>query len=152
MDSVFLLSKIIDSDYLWSSKTFKNGAFIQSTWAKTAWYPPGLVEANRRMIFVDASDLDKALTAAPTGTDLTILEGQMQQRAKDLLYAQKATVLTKASVTKQGTHAVYRKDFDIGDVITVHGDYNQVGAMRIAEYAEIEDELGEEGYPTLTLP
>lgn len=46
----------------------------------------------------------------------------------------------------------YRDNYDIGDLVTVLGDYGQSAVMRIVEYAEIEDQTSFVGYPTLALP
>jgi hypothetical protein len=59
--------------------------------------------------------------------------------------------LTKAEVSKDTNQGAYRTDFNVGDIITVHGDYNETSVMRISEYVEIEDENGRTGYPTLTM-
>ncbi len=42
------------------------------------------------------------------------------------------------------------KTYDVGDIITVDGEYNATTTMRISEYVEIEDETGDSGYPTFS--
>jgi hypothetical protein len=45
----------------------------------------------------------------------------------------------------------YRADYNIGDIVYVIGNYDIAQKMRVTEYAEIEDENGEVGYPTLSM-
>ena len=65
--------------------------------------------------------------------------------------AQKNIALTKAEVARNAANARYRVDFNVGDLIRVHGNYNEAASMRVSEYVEIEDGNGKSGYPTLTM-
>lgn len=138
------------ADYLWSNKKLKNAALVSGKWVETAVIPPQL-RYFRRWMFVNATDIDQDLNAAPVGAALTTIVNSMQQRGKEALASQKEIALAKADVAKQSTHAVYRKDYNVGDLITIDGDYNEVSVMRVNEYVEIEDETGESGYPTLAM-
>lgn len=142
--------EITSADYLWSNKKLKNAALITGKWVETVINPPE-IEYNRRMIFIDASDIDEGYTEAPTGSDLTNVIAAMQQRGNEILSSQNNVILTKAEISREASKSIYRIDFDVGDLITVSGDYNEVSSMRISEYVEIEDETGESGYPTLTM-
>jgi hypothetical protein len=46
----------------------------------------------------------------------------------------------------------YRRDYNIGDLVSIDGNFGQTAVMRVIEYAEIEDENGNSGHPTLALP
>lgn len=142
--------EIISADYLWSNKKTRNAALVTGTWVETV-VTTGPTGYNRRMMFIDASDIDKQYTAVPTGTNYTDVLAALQQRGLDVLASQKDTVLTKAEVSRQATNAIYRKDFDVGDLITVSGDYNVFTTMRVSEYVESEDDTGKSSYPTLTV-
>lgn len=144
-------NEIESADYLWSNKKLKNAALISGRWVETVVIPAATKYA-RRWMLVDASDLDDKLSAAPTGAALTAMIASMQQRGISELAAQKDIALTKAEVSKNATKAVYRTDFDVGDIITVQGDYSETASMRVSEFVEIEDENGSIGYPTLTTP
>ena len=145
--------EIVSADYLWSNKKLKNAAMISGKWVQTVVNPTDAGYA-RRMMYVDATDIDQAFTVAPstsTSPTLAAIVAAMQQRGREALAAQNNIALTKAEVTKQSTLAKYRVDFDVGDYIMVSGDYNEAAPMRVSEYVEIEDSTGESGYPTLTL-
>jgi flagellar basal body L-ring protein FlgH len=135
---------------LWSNKKNKNAAMIFSRWVETR-VVGAEAEIDRRWMLIDASDLDNQLTAAPTGAALTDIVNTMQQRGNAALSAQNDLALTKAEVSKTASKAMYRRDFDVGDIITVTGDYNESAPMQITEYVEIEDENGRSGTPTLAL-
>lgn len=138
------------ADYLWSNKKLKNTAMVSGRWVETLVETP-TENHQRRMMLVDASDIDGAYSEPPAGVDLENVLSAMQQRGIEALAAQNSIALTKAEVSKDSTKAVYRKDFDLGDQITVSGDFNEQSGMRVSEYVEIEDENGDSGYPTLTV-
>lgn len=143
--------EISSADYLWSNKTLKNAALVTGQWVWTTVVPPSTTGYARRWMMVDASDLDKAYSAAPTGATLTSLVTAMQQRGNDVLAKQVNVGLTKAQIAPNTLKSAYRKDFNVGDIITVNGSYNESSKMRITEYAEIEDTNGMSSYPTLTV-
>ncbi|MET0787262.1 MAG: hypothetical protein ABWY25_11225 [Paenisporosarcina sp.] len=138
------------ADYLWSNQKLKNAALITGKWVET-WVSTVDADYNRRIMYIDASDIDNSFTVAPTGTDLDDVVFAMQQRGIDILLSQNDIALTKAEVSKEGSRFSYRTDFAVGDIVTVFGDYNETSYMRISEYVEIEDENGRSGYPTLTM-
>lgn len=142
--------EIVSADYLWSNKIFKNAALITGKWVETV-VVPAAVEYARRWMYIQASDIDQAQTAAPTGTTLTAIIAAMQQRGIEALASQIDIVLTQAEVSKQAAKSIYRTDFDVGDLITVSGDYNAISKMRVSEFVEIEDDTGESGFPTLAM-
>lgn len=141
--------EIESADYLWSIKKLKNTAMVTGKWVETL-VTTTETQINRRMMLVDAKDLDDHLTAAPTGVDLDAIVAAMQTRGKEALAAQKQVELAKAEVSREVVKAGYRKDFDVGDLITVLGDYSLNTTRRISEYVEIEDENGTKAYPTLS--
>lgn len=142
--------EIENADYLWSNKLDKNAAMISGRWVETR-VVGAETGINRRWMYIDASDLDNNLNAAPAGGDLDLIVGQMQQRGISALAGKNPVALTKAEVAKNATKAAYRRDFDVGDTITVNGSYNVSSKAQISEYVEIEDETGSSGYPTLTV-
>lgn len=141
--------EIINADYLWSNKNYKNAALIVGKWVTTQVVPPQ-VEYDRRWMIIDGTVIDQGYEAI-TSDDILTISALMQQKGMEILKSQINLALTKAEVSRENVRALYRKDFDVGDLITVHGDYNETNKMRISEYVEIEDETGERGYPTLIL-
>lgn len=47
---------------------------------------------------------------------------------------------------------VYKTHYDLGDLVTLRGDYNQSEKMIVSEYIRTEDAEGDRGYPGLILP
>lgn len=143
-------NEIKDVDYLWSNKSFKNVALVQGTWVQTVVTTDSSATGlNRRWMVVDASDIDQGLSSAPSGSALTSIVTQMQQRGKDTLNAQINTVLASVDIDATVSKTRYRYDFNVGDLITVNGAYSESATFRITEYAEVEDETGFTGTPTL---
>jgi hypothetical protein len=142
--------EIESAEYLWSNKKDKNAALISGRWVETVLLP---TETNykRRWVHISANDIDGHYDSpGPTGGDLTVVIAAMQQRAREVLDSMNQVALTKAEVSRDVTRAGYKTDFDVGDIISVFGDYNETTKMRITEYVEIEDETGQKGYPTLS--
>lgn len=143
--------EIESADYLWSNKLLKNSALVSGRWVEVRVDNLTDVEYKRRMMFVDASDIDEQFETEPTDTDLLNTIIKMEQRGRAALAAQRNIAISKAEVSKEGTRAKYRVDFNVGDLVTVHGDYSETTARRVTEYVEIEDETGMKSYPTLTM-
>jgi hypothetical protein len=138
------------ADYLFTNKDMKNSALVVSrylTWVVDM----GPVEYDRRMMIVDASDLDDNLDTVPTGTALADIINKMGVRGQEVLKAQKQITITRADISST-TQYEYRKDFNVGDLVSVDGNFGQIAKMRVVEFVEIQDENGESGHPTLALP
>jgi hypothetical protein len=142
--------EIESADYLWTNKAAKNAAFVSGKWVQV-WVDGVETGYSRRVMQVDATDIDNAYSAAPAGADLTAVIAAMTQRGMDAIAAKNDISLTKAEVSREVNQNKYRVDFDVGDLVTIQGDYNEVSTMRISEYVEIEDQNGYIGYPTLTM-
>lgn len=133
-------------DYFWTNKKDKNCALVSGRWVET--FVEGTpVKYYRRMMEVDASDIDNVYSTAPTGIDLTNVVAAMQQRGIAALAAQKNIALTNVELSEP-----VGPIFNLGDLITVSGDYDEISTKFISEYVEIEDETGSRKYPTLSIP
>lgn len=140
--------EIKKADYLWSSRKLKNCALVSGKWVQVL-VDNAATGMNRRMMFVDASDIDNTYSTAPTSTNLTNVQNAMQQRGILALAGQKSIDITNIEVSKETGRAVYRRDYEVGDTIMVDGEYNATATRVVSEYVEIEDENGALGYPTL---
>lgn len=138
-------------DYLWSDKKLKNSAMVIGRYVNTFVDTPGLVNYNRRTMIVNADDIDGNLTVVPTGATLTTIVSKMQVRGRQALNSQNRITITRADISNISRYH-YRQDFDIGDLITLDGNFGQIAVMRVIEYVEIQDENGETGHPTLSIP
>lgn len=142
--------EISNAEYLWSNKGLKNAALVTGRWVQTKVIPAD-VELDRRWMPVEASDIDDYLEEAPVGAELDEIVARMQQRGAQVLSTQRDVALTKVEASKNSTRFHYRVDFNVGDLVTVLGSYNETSVMRVSEYVEIEDETGSSRYPTLEL-
>lgn len=140
---------IQNADYLWSNKNLKNAALVTGRWVEVIVKGPE-TGYNRRMLFVDASDIDNSFSNAPVGADLTNVRNAMTVRGNQEISAHNELVISKAQAKGNLKKYVFRQDFDVGDLVTIDGEFDDKTVKRVIEYVEIEDENGESGYPTLS--
>jgi len=140
---------ISSAQYFWSNRLEKNAALVTGRYVET-FVPGTSTKYNRRIMFVDASDIDGSLPDTPIGTTLTDIRAKMAVRGAMALKAQKSVALVSAEVSSTSGYQ-YRVDYDIGDVVMVAGNYGEMAKMRVVEFVEIEDENGESGHPTLSV-
>lgn len=140
----------IDSaDYLWSIKSMKTSALVSGKFVETMVHGAE-TGRDRRVMLVDGSDLDGHLEAIPTGGALTAIRTAMTTRGNQALKAQKRLALSRIDVSSTPTYE-FRKDYNIGDLVSVDSSYGLVSAMRVVEHVEIVDENGESSHPTLEI-
>lgn len=137
-------------EYFFSTRKLKTSARVISKWLQVR---VGLTETkfDRRVMLVDASDLDDKLNAMPTGTPLTDLISAMTIRGQEALSNQNRLTITEVD-SSPNSRWRYRTDYNIGDLVTVHGDFGESAPMRVVEFAEVSDENGTSGHPTLAIP
>lgn len=138
------------AQYLFSLKNRKNCAFIFGRWVFTT-VDGSEVGYERRMLYVDANDLDSQFNTAPTAGDRTAVLAKMTERGQTALKAQQGTSIAQADISNIRKYR-YRVDFNVGDIIRLQGNFGEIADMRITEYSEIEDAEGESSHPTLSLP
>lgn len=144
-----ITGEIESADYLWSNKKLKNAALISGRWLETV-VKDSSEGYDRRMMLLDASDLDSSFSEAPFGTDRDDILEAMTIRAQAALAAKNNVAIVKAEPTRESMPYKYREHYDVGDIITVAGEYSATTSMRISEYVEVEDETGQSGYPTFS--
>jgi hypothetical protein len=142
---------IENAEYLWSIVPKKNSAHVVSQYMSTAVFSAE-TGINRRWMTVDATDLDEQYETAPINPspEWTALSIELYNRGVQALASQKEVALVKAEVAKNVVRKRHRVHFNVGDFITIGGEYNTTKIMRVTEYVEIEDEHGETAYPTLS--
>lgn len=143
--------EIESSDYLWSNKKSKNSVLVSGRWVEIRLNALDKTYYNRRIMYVDASDIDESFESPPTEPEVFSIISKMEQRGIAALASQKDVTLAKVEPSKESVKAIYRQDYDVGDLIMVSGNYNQTQAMRVSEFVEIEDENGNSAYPTLSI-
>jgi len=144
--------EIVSANYLFSNKTFADSAFMFSTWTSTfvISYSNPLGNYGQSMVVIDCTDLDEHHETLPTSGERTTLRADMVTRANKQLAANNHTVISNVEIAQNTLRHKYRRDYNIGDIVGVSGDYNASTTMRVTEYVEIEDETGEKNYPTLS--
>jgi hypothetical protein len=138
------------ADYLWSDKPLKTSAMVIGRFVNT-FVDTGPVKYNRKTMIVAADDIDGNLTAVPSGSQLTDIVNKMKTRGSQAIKNQNRITITRADVSDLSKYQ-YRKDFSVGDLVSLNANFGQIGVMRVTEYAEIQDETGESGHPTLAVP
>lgn len=139
------------AEYLWSDKKLKNSAMVLGRYIFRMVDTPGYVKFNRRTMLVDGYDIDGNLNAPPTGTPLNDIYAKMLVRGQEAIATQNRVTITRTDLADISKYQ-YRKDFDVGDLISLDGNFGQIAKMRIIEYVEIQDENGESSHPTLSVP
>jgi len=145
-----ILADLDNLEYLFSRKRYKNHARVVGRWVQILTSVGTTVNVDRRYMIVDASDIDQQFSAMPTGGDLTNVINAMTTRGKEALKKQRSITITQASVSPNSS-LEYRKDYGLGDLVMVNANFNQTQVMRVTEFAEIEDEQGTSGQPTLEI-
>jgi hypothetical protein len=146
-----VLADLDNIEYFFSIKAYKNYARVMGRWVQTLATLGPSSGVDRRYIVVDASDIDEQYTAMPTGTDLSNIVNAMIIRGQEILKNKTNLTITRADVSPNST-LQYGRDYFLGDLVTVNGNFNQTQVMRVSEFAEIEDENGTSGQPTLEIP
>lgn len=140
---------IDEAEYLWSIKRYKTSALVSGKFVETMVHGPE-TGSNRRVMLVDGSDIDGHHELIPTGGTLTSIRTAMTTRGNQALKAQKRISLSRIDISGSPTYE-YRKDYNIGDFVSVDSSYGPIGIMRVVEHVEIEDETGHSAHPTLEI-
>lgn len=116
------------------SKT--QGVMISKTDVLSPGSPPVASGLDRRVIFVDISGEE--------GTDT--LEAR-RTRGLIELYKYNATALFDGQISQQ-VAAGYNRDYFLGDIIRLDGEYGLSKNVRVAEFIRSDDSTGSKAYPT----
>ncbi len=138
-----------DAEYLWSNKKQKTAALALGTYVETR-VPGSGAYLTRRYMLVDATDIDDWLDTAPDPTAKSYITTVQGWRANEALAANQLITVINVDISRS-TKKRFRKDYNIGDIVTVQGNYGTSATMRVVEHAELKDKSGESGYPTLSL-
>ncbi len=139
------------AQYLFTNKNHYTSALVLGQYTNLVVDDIVSQNYNRRIMIVDGTDIDGYFGALPTGVDLTNVEYGLTVRGYLAIVNQRFITILQTDMS-QTTKYHYRKDFNLGDLVSVDGNYGQIAGFRIIEYAEIEDENGESGHPTLAPP
>lgn len=145
------MGDIKKANYLFSNKPLKNTCYIYSRYFSVVTHFPGSGYSRRAMV-LDAKDLDEQYDQTPVGAERTRIMIAMQQRGQMALAKQNMVAMSNVELDQQDLGYVYRKDYGLGDVVAVHGDYQASAVLQVTEHVEIQDKDGYTAYPTLSEP
>lgn len=133
---------IVDPSYYFSNVDYRNVAYVSSPIGFKVVYRDGIVIDNpleRHVLTVDASDLTDP---APLSVDDALtLRGLTELRSHN------REVLFDGQVSLNN-NTVYGQHYDIGDIVTVVGEYGGFINQRVVENILTVDENGWREYPT----
>lgn len=148
---------IIDPEYLFSSKEYKNIAAMPVPYPNsTGWTErshvifasripedKNTVGFSRRYLWLDAGTIDNPQDYQ------AYLDSAVYKGSIELLKYNK-TVLFDGSVSKNAPY-VYNKDYALGDIVTMRGDYGLSQKMLVMEHIRSQSENDEVEYPGLAV-
>jgi hypothetical protein len=148
-DNVIFASEFGDLEktkYFWSQKNWKNSALVVGAYTSKVMRAAGLGGTDMRVLYVDASDYDFKPT--DSAADLLLADNVLTRRGDEALAENRKQVLIETSIVPNSRYK-YRKNYNIGDIVYIAGNYGISSKMRVVEYAEFWDESGETGVPTV---
>lgn len=152
---------LINSQYVLDNSEDKTMAFIagegegdsRSVIWTTKTYDPNHEhdvpkQLDRREIFVDARDLT---SKKDDGTQMGTVEYAelLRSRGKEKLF-ETQTIEGLSGEVDTTLQFVYRRDWDLGDVVSIENEYGMSATARIIEVVEVDDENGYRITPTFT--
>lgn len=152
---------LINSQYVLDNSEDKTMAFIagegegdsRSVIWTTKTYDPNHEhdvpkQLDRREMFVDARDLT---SKKDDGTQMGTIEYAelLRSRGKEKLF-ETQTIEGLSGEVDTTLQFVYRRDWDLGDVVSLENEYGMNATARIIEVIEVDDENGYRITPTFT--
>lgn len=164
-----------DPSYLWSIEQYKTMAFVISSSGVKKYYRDRAAEKilaglDRRVLWVDGGEIelkeipdekkpnesdaefaarkaaireDNAQTREEFKEDLDNTGSREIEKADEVL-------MMDAKVAPDCPY-VYKRDYDLGDKVTIVGQYEFDETMRVSEYVRTEDRDGDRGFPGLVV-
>lgn len=106
----------------------------------------------RRELFTDARDLQSVYYE--NGTEHTLTQAQyldnLKSRGKSKL-DEYSTVTTFEGEVEPRNSFVYKKDYNLGDIVQIENEYGFLGTARITEVVSSQDDSGYSLYPTFEM-
>lgn len=137
------------SEYLVTSKKTKTASYVSGNAVYTI-VPGTPIGTNRRMVEVDASDIDEDYKPPHDTATWNSLQAAFGVRGRESVLINNPIEISSVDISSSARQR-YRIEYNIGDIVTVDGNYGTTRKMRIIEHVEIDDENGERSYPTLSI-
>lgn len=139
------------AEYLFSNKNYKNTALVSGRFMEEIVYPSSASGIERRVMYVDGTSIDEQYSdlAQPwSGAIRTEVRNKLRVLGQQALAAQKLVDIASVDISSLNPYE-YRTDYDIGDIVSIAGNYDTTVKRRVVEHVEIEDKKGAKSYPTL---
>jgi ReqiPepy6 Gp37-like protein len=125
---------------------FKNVAYVFSQHGNVTRFAKGYSSSTpnsqRKVMFVDASDLDD-----PSGFALT---GKLNQRGDKALADNRRTYTLDGEITQYQPYT-YGVHYNLGDLVEERSEGGFINEMIVTEQIFVSDDQGDRSYPTLTV-
>ena len=102
-------------------------------------------------MLVEASWIDERQPSYPSNPARALIIAALQITGDRALKAQNKVSITQADVA-DNTDIYYRRDYNLGDLVTVDAQFGASDVFRVIEFAETVDENGVTSHPTLAIP
>jgi len=142
---------IDNPEYLFTNKELKNEALVSSSLGNMSVWPglglthPAPIPSglNRRVLFIDGGKME-------SGEDEDVFQASLVQKGLIELSKHNRSALFDGAVSALSPYE-YNKEYFLGDLVTLLGEYGLETSMAVSEYVRTEDAEGDRGYPTLIL-
>ena len=145
------LGDVEEAEYLRSNKPLKTSCLVVSRWFVVMVHGPE-TNYSRRTMVLDAKDLDEQYDQVPWPPLDARTKAIMAQRGRAAIQKKRSVALTSVKLNQTQQSFKYREHYGLGDLVTIHGEYNSSLVQQVMEHVEIEDENGYVSYPTLSEP
>lgn len=136
-----------EATYLWSNQGYKNYVDVDAHDYYRLYrhrdLSVDLTGLSRRVTYVEANEIEGDYSPG-TATDVISALGQA------ILDAAKQIQLVQAKISETAKPK-FKLDYDIGDLVTVFGEFSAAQVMRVTEHILTFDETGMRGYPSLSI-
>jgi Siphovirus ReqiPepy6 Gp37-like protein len=139
---------IDNPSYLFSTTDYKTMATISASFGSVNVYPPSVRERNanatgfdRRVLFIDGGDIGDQ--------DYNTFVNSLVQKALIELKKHSKVRLFDGAISPVSPYE-FRKDYFLGDYVTLLARFGFDQTMRVSEYVRTEDAEGDRGYPGLS--
>lgn len=138
---------LTETSYFWSIKDYRNYAQVSTHFDARLYrhrdVTGNLTGLDRRVMYLEADDLEGDYTP---GTSTDVLAG----RAQGALDEHKYVTLVSATVS-ESAKPKFKIHYDVGDIVTVFGEFSPSQQMRVTEHILTVDKSGIRGYPSLAI-
>lgn len=136
-----------NAKYFWSIKNYKNYVLIATkVYARLHRHRDILTDLtglDRREMYAEANDLEESYEPS-FGWDVLSSRGQAE------LDNHQKVALLQATISKSA-RPKFKFDYDVGDLVTVFGEFGVAQYMRVTEHILTVDKDGIRGYPSLNI-